>query len=326
MSQILSQDEVDALLKSVAGGEVDTDVSVDGGAKGEINSYDFTAQDKIVRGRMPTLEVINDRFARFFRNALSTMLRRMVNVTPVSLDMLKFSDFMRSLPVPSGIHIIRVEPLRGNALVVLETKLVFALVDCFFGGRGTSGIKVEGREFTAIEQKILHKVVDAVIKEWANAWRPVHDIRFSYVRGEMNPQFAGIIPNEDILITIQFEVEMEETTGNMVLCMPYMILEPLREKLYATFQTEEKVDVDTDWLSRLKEELLKVYADLVVELGSTRVTGRDLALLKAGDVILLDKDVDDLLLVKVQSIPKFYAKLGKVGETMAVQMAGVVNK
>jgi len=326
MSQVLTQDEVDALLKSVAGGEVETKAPLDEGAKGDIMPYDFAAQDKIIRGRMPTLEVINDRFARFFRNALSTMLRRIVDVTPVSLDILKFGDFMRSLPVPSSIHIIKVDPLRGNALVVLEAKLVFALIDCFFGGRGTSGIKVEGREFTAIEQKILYKVVDSALKEWANAWRPVHDIQFSYVRGEMNPQFAGIIPNEDVLVVVQFEVEMDEATGNTVLCIPYMLLEPLRDKLYATFQTEEKVDVDMDWLNRLKEELLRVYADLVVELGSTRITGRDLALLKVGDVILLDKNANDLLLVKVQNIPKFYAKLGKVGEIMAAQIAGFVDK
>lgn len=326
MSQVLSQDEVDALLKSVAGGEVETDAPLDEGAKGDISSYDFNAQDKIVRGRMPTLEVINDRFTRLFRNALSTMLRRIVDITPVSLDMLKFGDFMRSLPVPSSIHIIKVDPLRGNALVVLETKLVFALIDCFFGGRGTSGIKIEGREFTAIEQKILHKVVDSALREWANAWRPVHDIHFSYIRGEMNPQFAGIIPNEDVLVVVQFEVEMEESTGNIVLCIPYMLLEPIRDKLYATFQTEEKVDVDTDWLNRLKEELLRVYADLVVELGSARITGRELTLLKVGDVIRLDKNVNDLLLVKIQDIPKFYAKLGKVGEIMAVQIAMFVDK
>jgi flagellar motor switch protein FliM len=326
MSQVLSQDEIDALLKNVAEGEVETDAPLDEGAKGDVIAYDFATQGKIIRGRMPTLEVINDRFTRFFRNALSTMLRRMVDITPVSLDMLKFGDFMRSLPVPSSIHIIKVDPLRGNALVVLETKLVFALIDCLFGGKGTSGIKIEGREFTAIEQRMLYKVVGSILVEWGNAWRPVHDLNFSYIRGEMNPQFAGIIPNEDVMVVARFEVEMEDATGNIVLCIPYMLLEPVKDKLSATFQTEEKVDIDTDWLNRLKEELLKVYADLVVELGSTRITGRDLTLLKVGDVIRLDKNANDLLSVKVQDIPKFYAKPGKVGEIMAVQIARFVDK
>ena len=327
MGQILSQEEVDALLKGVVGGDVETEssASVDQAQEG-VEKYDFTVQDRVIRGRMPTLDVINDRFTRFFRNSLSSMLRRMVDITPVSMDTLKFGNFMRSLPVPTSIHIVKVEPLRGNSLVVLEAGLAFALIDCFFGGRGTTGVKVEGREFTAIEQRMLYKVVDAAIKEWTNAWKPVYELNFSYVRGEMNPQFAGIIPNDDLLIVIQFEVEMDETTGNIMLCLPYMLIEPIRDRLYAGFQSEDKGEVDAGWLNRFKNELVRTSVELSVELGNTTLTGMDITTLKTGDVLVLDKDVDDLLIVKVQGIPKFYARPGKVGETMAVEIESIIEE
>jgi len=327
MGQILSQDEVDALLKGVVGGDIETETDVLEFDEGEgAQPFDFASQDKVIRGRMPSLDAINDRFARFFRNTLSSMLRRMVDVTPVSLDTLKFGNFMRSLPVPSSIHIIRVEPLRGNALIVLETKLVFALIDSFFGGRGGGSMKVEGREFTPIEQRILYKVVDAAIKELCSAWKPVYELDFSYVRGEMNPQFAGIIPNDDVLIVVQFDIEMEEMSGNIMFCIPYQLIEPIRDRLYASFHAEEKTNVDSEWVNRFKSELMGVNVDISVELGKTTITSRELVSLKAGDVLVLDKDVQDELIVSVQDLPKFYAKPGKIRDSLAADIVSIVDK
>lgn len=327
MGQILSQEEVDALLKGVVGGDIETETDIpDMDDAGDAHSYDFSAQDKVIRGRMPSLDAINDRFARFFRNTLSSMLRRMVDITPVSLDTLKFGNFMRSLPVPSSIHIIRVEPLHGNALVVIETKLVFALIDSFFGGRGAGAMKVEGREFTPIEQRMLYKVVDAAIKELSNAWQPVYALDFSYVRGEMNPQFAGIIPNDDVLIVVQFDIEMEETSGNIMVCIPYQLIEPIRDRLYASFHTEEKTNVDSAWVSRFKSELMGVNVELSVELGRASITSRELIALKPGDVLVLDKDIQDELMVLVQDLPKYYSRPGKVKDNLAVDIVGVVDK
>lgn len=327
MGQILSQEEVDALLKGVVGGDIETETDVPEVAEsGGVQSYDFAAQDKVIRGRMPSLDAINDRFARFFRNTLSGMLRRMVDVTPVSLDTLKFGNFMRSLPVPSSIHIIRVEPLHGNALVVLETKLVFALIDSFFGGRGAGAMKVEGREFTPIEQRILFKVVDAAIKELGISWQPIYELEFSYVRGEMNPQFAGIIPNDDVLIVVQFDIEMEEMSGNIMVCIPYQLIEPIRDRLYASFHTEEKANIDSAWISRFKNELMGVSVDISVELGKASITSRELASLKKGDVLVLDKDVQDELLVCVQNLPKFHARPGKIKDSLAIEIVSAVDK
>ena len=326
-AQILSQEEVDALLRGVVGGEVETETEVPAQrGTGGPAAFDFTAQDKVIRGRMPTLDAINDRFARFFRNTVSNMLRRMVDVTPVSLDTLKFGNFMRSLPVPSSIHIVRVEPLRGNALVVLETKLVFALIDSFFGGNGGGTMKVEGREFTAIEQRMLYNVVTASLRELENAWQPVEELKFSYIRGEMNPQFAGIIPNDDVLIVVQFDVEMEETSGNIMVCIPYMLIEPIRDRLFSSYHTQEKQDVDVEWVGRFKRELLNVQVDLMVELGHASLSSRDLASLKVGDVLLLDKDISDELRVNVQGLPKYSARPGRLNDNMAVKILGPIEK
>ncbi|HVN70563.1 MAG TPA: flagellar motor switch protein FliM, partial [Desulfomonilia bacterium] len=317
MGQILTQEEVDALLKGVVGGEIVTETDVPPLEEGQFQRFDFAAQDKVVRGRMPSLDAIHDRFARFFRNTLSSMLRKMVDITPVSLDTIKFGNFMRSLPVPSSIHIIRVDPLRGNALVIVETKLVFALIDSFFGGKGAGTMKIEGREFTAIEQRILNKVVHAAIKELVNSWQPVYELEFHYIRPEMNPQFAGIIPNEDVIVVVQFEVEMDEMTGNIMICLPYMLIEPIRDRLYATFHSEEKMSVDRTWVNRLKVELLGVYVDVDVELGRAQISPRDLSSLKPGNIIVLEKDINEPLMVKVQNLPKFYAKPGKIKDNLA---------
>jgi flagellar motor switch protein FliM len=327
MGQILSQEEVDALLKGVVGGDIETEADMRASRDaGDYQKFDFAAQDKVIRGRMPTLDAINDRFARFFRNTLSSLLRRMIDVTPVSLDTLKFGNFMRSLPVPSSIHIIRVEPLRGNALVVLETKLVFALIDSFFGGRGAGAMKVEGREFTPIEQHMLYKVVTAAIKEMENAWQPVFELSFEYMRGEMNPQFAGIIPNDDVMIVVQFDIEMEEMSGNIMVGLPYMLIEPIRDRLYASFHTEEKTNVDSAWTNRFKHELMGVYVDVSVELGKTSITSRELTSLKQGDILVLEKDVADELIVMVQNLPKYYARPGKMKDNLAVDIVSLADR
>ncbi len=327
MAQILTQDEVDALLKGVVGGEIETETELADEVEGEgPQSFDFGAQDKVIRGRMPTLDAINDRFARFFRNSLSSMLRRMVDVTPVSLDTIKFGNFMRSLAVPSSIHIVRMEPLRGNALVVLETKLVFALIDAFFGGVGGGAMKIEGREFTAIEQKMLYNVVAAALHELENAWQPVYELHFSYTRGEMNPQFAGIIPNEDVLIVVQFDIEMEEASGNIMVCIPYMLIEPIRDRLYSSFHTDEKQDVDLEWVNRFKHELMSVYVETAVTLGHTTISSRELSALRPGDVIMLEEDISDPLRINVQSLPKFLGRPGRLNDNMAVEVLGPIKK
>ena len=317
MSQILNQDEVDALLRGLTGGEIETETDVPEDDDG-IVGFDLSNQDRIIRGRMPVLEIINDRFSRLASNAMANALRKRVDVNPVSIDMSKFGDFMRSLPVPTSINIFKMDPLRGNALVVVDTRLVFALVENFFGGSG-SVPKVEGRDFTPIEQTIITRVVKLLLRNLEEAWKPVHDIKIELSRSEINPQFAAIVPPSDVVVVITFEVELENAIGQMVVTLPYATIEPIRSKLYAAFQSE-RLELDHAWVSRFKERLMEVPVKVNVILGHTEITGRQLLNLEIGDILLLDTDEDELLEAKVEGVPKFYGEAGFVKGNKAFQV------
>ena len=308
MSKILSQDEVDALLKGMSGGEIEVETDTSTGADGVI-VYDLTNQDRIIRGRMPTLEIINDRFARLYRTTLSSALRKIVDMTTTSVDMVKFGEFMRSLPVPTSLHIFKMDPLRGHAIFVLESKLVFNLVETFFGGAGAGDVKIEGRDFTAIEQQLTRKVVMLALKDMEQAWKPVHEVTMVYQRTEINPQFASIVPPSDVVIVVKFEMEMEHAAGTITVCIPYSTIEPIRSKLYAGFQSDQ-LEVDHEWMRRFRVQLREAQVELTVELGRTMISSGKLLNLKVGDVIKLEKDVGDSLTCMVEGIPKFRGKAG----------------
>ncbi|MBI5521270.1 MAG: flagellar motor switch protein FliM [Desulfarculus sp.] len=308
MSKILSQDEVDALLKGMSGGEIEVETDAGPGADGVV-VYDLTNQDRIIRGRMPTLEIINDRFARLFRTTLSSALRKIVDMTTTSVDMVKFGEFMRSLPVPTSLHIFKMDPLRGHAIFVLESKLVFNLVETFFGGAGGGEVKIEGRDFTAIEQQLTRKVVMMSLKDMEQAWKPVHELSMVYQRTEINPQFASIVPPSDVVIVVKFELEMEHTAGTITVCIPYSTVEPIRSKLYAGFQSDQ-LEVDHEWMRRFRVQLREAQVDVTVELGRAMLRSGDLLKLTVGDVLPLDKDVNEALVAMVEGVPKFKGRAG----------------
>jgi flagellar motor switch protein FliM len=317
MNKILNQDEVDALLRGLSGGEieVDDDIAVD---EGDIVAFDLANQDRIIRGRMPVLEIINDRFSRLASKSLAKSVRKRVDVNPVSIDMSKFGDFMRSLPVPTSINIFKIEPLRGNAILIVDTRLVFALVENFFGGAGSQP-KVEGRDFTPIEQRIIDTVVKVLLTNLEDSWRPVHEVNIELVRSEINPQFATIVPPSDVVVVISFEVELENSIGSMLIALPYATIEPIRSKLYAAFQSE-RLEVDHAWISRFKDRLMETPVTMDVTLGTCQLTGRQLLNLDVGDIILLDEDEDDLLKAEIQGVLKFYGKPGVVKGNKAFQI------
>jgi flagellar motor switch protein FliM len=317
MNKILNQDEVDALLRGLSGGEIEVedDISAD---EGDIVAFDLANQDRIIRGRMPVLEIINDRFSRLSSNSLANSVRKRVDVNPVSIDMSKFGDFMRSLPVPTSINIFKIEPLRGNAILIVDTRLVFALVENFFGGAGSQP-KVEGRDFTPIEQRIIETVVRVLLNNLEDAWRPVHEVNIELVRSEINPQFASIVPPSDVVVVISFEVELENSIGSMLLALPYATIEPIRSKLYAAFQSE-RLEVDHAWISRFRDRLMETPVNMNVTLGNCELSGRQLLNLDVGDIILLDADEDDMLRAEVQGVLKFYGRPGVVKGNKAFQI------
>lgn len=309
MSKILDQDEVDALLRGLSGGEIEAETDIPEDDSGVV-SFDLANQDRIIRGRMPVLEIVNDRFARLCTNALANAMRKRVDLNPISIDMSKFGDFMRSLPVPTSINIFKMDPLRGNALLVVDSRLVFALVENFFGGAGSQP-KVEGRDFTPIEQAIVDRVVKIALANMEDAWRPVHEVHIELIRSEINPQFAAIVPPSDVVIVVTFEVELENAIGSLIACLPYATLEPIRSKLHASFQSE-RLEVDHAWIARFKERLMETPVEMVVELGQSQITGRQLLNLDVGDIILLDTDTEELLEAEVEGVKKFYGLPGTV--------------
>lgn len=317
MSKILEQDEVDALLRGLSGGDVETETEIPEDDTGVV-SFDLANQDRIIRGRMPVLEIVNDRFARLCTNALANTMRKRVDINPISIDMSKFGDFMRSLPVPTSISIFKMDPLRGNALLVVDSRLVFALVENFFGGAGSQP-KVEGRDFTPIEQAIVERVVKIALANMEESWKPVHEVHVEMVRTEVNPQFAAIVPPSDVVIVVTFEVELENAIGSLIVCLPYATMEPIRSKLHASFQSE-RLEVDHVWINRFKERLMETPVEMVVRMGRTTISGRQLLYLQEGDIILLDTDEDELLEAEVEGVRKFKGFPGRVKGNKSFQV------
>ncbi|MBI3793444.1 MAG: flagellar motor switch protein FliM [Nitrospinae bacterium] len=324
MSQVLSQDEVDALLRGVSDGEIETEAE-DSGEGAGIVAYDLTSQERIIRGRMPTLDIINQRFSRLFRNSLSSALRKVLDVSAVSTDTVKFGEFIKSLPVPASLHIFRMPPLRGFALLVAESKMVFALVDTFFGGSGEAKMKIEGRDFTSIEQRIIKNVVLMALVDQQKAWGPVHPIEMVFVRSEVNPQFAAIVPPTDVVVVILFEVEMDQFSGTITVCLPYSTIEPIIGKLKAGFQSDQ-LEVDLAWIRRLRERLAMAEIEMKVKLGETQISSNEFVNLKPGDVLPLGTDVSDELTVYAGGVAKFKGYPGVVRGNKAIRISQVIPR
>lgn len=306
MEDILSQEEVDALLRGITDGDVETEKVEEVAG---VRAYDFTAQEKIVRGRMPSLDIANERLARNFRLSLSAAIRRMVEVTSVNVNITKFYDFMRGIPFPSSINIFKMEPLRGFGLLVFDAPMIFSLIEFFFGGTGKGYYKPEGREFTPIEQKIIHKVVMMFFSDMEEAWKPIYPIVPTYVRAEMNPQFVTIVTPVDVIIKVEFVLEIEGKQCKVLLCIPYGTVEPIKEKLYSAFSADRD-ELDTKWLDRLNEGLKRIPVTLSGELGRTSVCVDDVLMMKPGDVIMLDSRVDDDQSITIEGVNKFTGRFG----------------
>ncbi|MCL5062568.1 MAG: flagellar motor switch protein FliM [Nitrospiraceae bacterium] len=320
MEDILSQEEVDALLKGISEGAVETEkVEEVSGVK----PYDFTGQEKIVRGRMPSLDIANERLARNFRLTLSAAIRRMVDVTNVNVNITKFYDFMRGVPFPSSINVFRMEPLRGFGLLVFDAPMIFSLIEFFFGGTGKGYYKPEGREFTPIEQKIIHKVVMMFFSDMEEAWKPIYPIIPTYVRSEMNPQFVTIVTPVDVVIKVEFVLEIEGKQCRAFLCIPYGTVEPIKEKLYSAFSADRD-ELDIKWLERLKERLKEITVVLTGKLGTTRLTVEEVLNLKTSDLIILNQRVDDDIDVLVEETPKFKGRFGIYKGSYALKITKVI--
>jgi len=284
VNEVLNQEEIDALIHGVDSGQVATE----GGAPAteEVRLYDLTTQTRIVRGRMPTLDLINERFARLFRTSLFNMMRRTPQISVGAVQLVKFSDYLHSLYVPTSLNMVRIAPLRGTGLFVLDPKLVFAAVDNYFGGNGRH-IKIEGRDFTATEARVIQILLKSAFADLQAAWTNIARINIEYLNSEMNPQFANIAGPSEMVVVSSFRIELDGGGGSMHVTMPQSMLEPMREILDSGAATD-RIGQDERWAIALREEIEDADVELHMVLGRGEVSLGDLINLKAGDIVPFD--------------------------------------
>ena len=319
MSDLLTQDEIDALLHGVD--EVEEDVEL--GTGPGVTTFDFSSQDRIVRGRMPTLELVNERFARHMRISLFNMMRRTAEVSINGVQMLKFGEYVHTLFVPTSLNMVRFRPLKGTALITMEARLVFILVENFFGGDGRYHAKIEGREFTPTERRIIQMLLKLVFEDYKEAWAPVMDVEFEYLDSEVNPAMANIVSPTEVIVVSSFHIELDGGGGDFHVAMPYSMLEPIRELLDAGVQSD-KGDTDLRWSKALRDEIMDVQVGLSTRLLQTDVSLRQLMEFKAGDIIPVV--MPESLLVFVEDLPTFRAKLGRTHDKVAIKIAEKIKR
>ena len=284
MKDLLSQDEIDALLHGVSTDEIETeDHSVIN--NGDMTLYDFANQERVIRGRIPSLDMVNERFARGLRGSLFKMLRRGTEVSTTGMQMLKYSEYAYSLVVPTSLNVVKIHPLRGNCLLVVDPKLVFMVVDNYFGGNGQSQPIFEGRDFAPTELRLIQKLMDMAFVHLQQAWKPVMEVE--YVSSEVNPQFANIVSQNDVVVVTTFLVEIEGVGGEFHIAMPYTMLEPIRDRLDTVLHKESKT-TDQKWSNALRDEIEHTKVDISCVLTNREISLKDVLELKPGDVILVD--------------------------------------
>ena len=319
MQDLLSQDEIDALLHGVDEGEIDTDGDADPEA---VQSYDLTSQDRIVRGRMPTLEMINERFARYTRVSMFNLLRRSADISVGGIQIQKFGEYVHTLYVPTSLNMVKFGPLRGTALIILDAKLVFKLVDNFFGGDGRHA-KIEGRDFTPTELRVVQMVLDQAFVDLHEAWKAVKKIDFEYINSEVNPSMANIVSPSEVVVVSTFHIELDSGGGDFYIAMPYSMIEPLREVLDSGVQSDVD-EHDERWVRALREEITCAKVPLSATVVRRELKLKDLLSMQAGDVIPVE--LPDYMVLCANGVPTFKAKLGSVKGNLGLQILGPIAR
>jgi flagellar motor switch protein FliM len=318
--QILSQDEVDALLQGITGESqkiVEAEVPTTG-----TRDYDLSNQERIVRGRMPTMEIVNERFARNIRLGLFNLIRKSPEVSIGGIKVQKFSAFLREIVVPTNFNIVNVRPLRGSGLIVCEPSLVFAVIDTLYGGIGKFHTRIEGRDFSATEQRVIQRLVDTIIAEYKKAWQGVYPVELEYQRSEMQPQFVSIASPSDIVVATSFALEIGDVTGTVHFCIPYSTLEPIRDVLYSTTQGEAG-EPDKRWINLLKTQIQAAEVQLIAELAHAPATIEQLLAFKPGDFIELD--LDPMIQAVVDGVPVFDCHYGTSNNRYSIKIDKLIT-
>jgi len=325
MERVLSQDEVNALLPGLDGDEAAAaadalaEVSDD-----EVVAYNLGAKDHVNWGHLPSLQMIAEKFARALQEDLSQALLDEVVVQFEAFLYKPFQEFVDMLPMPSSFTICRLEPLQGNGILIMDAELVTHMVDLFFGGKNQTHVKIEGRDFTAIERHFIHKVATSALGMLREAWEGVHPITFEYQRTEINPQFAMVIGAADMAVCCKFHLELAHNTTSIYVVFPYSAMEPIKEKLASIFKGEGMV-ADQAWVRRMRERTLETPVHAELELGRTEVPLGEVARWRQGDVVVLHNRVSDPLQLTIEDVPKFWGYPGQRDGYLAFQVYGEVD-
>ena len=323
MEKILSQEEVDALLRGVTDGDIETEgPEVEEPQDGPV-PYDLGNQEWVVRGRMPTLDVIHQQFSRGLRLSLSDILRKTVELTVTNQSVMKFSEFTKRLTAPTYLQIFSMEPLRGTTMMATDAATVYLLVDHFFGGSGQTQVKQEGQDFTLIEQRVMRNVMSMGLRNLQKAWDSVHSLAIKSLRVEMNPQLASIVLPADIVIVVTFGIELGNAVGDIHLCLPYTMLEPIRNRLQVSFQNDIS-GVDHGWIKRFSNRLKDAPVNISVTLGETELSVEEFLHFAPGDVITLHKSTTQPLIATVEGIPKFSGFPGTTKGRQSLQIQDIM--
>jgi len=314
----LSQEEVDALLKGVNGEQDDVGKKDDSNG---VRPYNLATQERIVRGRMPTLEIINERFARLFRIGLFNFLHRTAEVSISPVRVSKYSEFIRNLVVPTNLNLIHIKPLRGTGLMVLDPNLVFLLVDNLFGGDGRFHTRVEGRDFTQTEQRIIQRVLGIIFETYAKSWEPVYPVEFEYIRSEMNTQFANIATPNEVVVSTTFTIELGPVSGDMHFCTPYSMIEPIRDILTSSMQGET-LEMDKRWIRLMTQQIQSAEVEILARMGTARVTLGDILNMKTGDIIPIA--VPERVTAEVDGVPVMECSYGKLNGQYALRVEKLI--
>ncbi|MGV8893098.1 MAG: flagellar motor switch protein FliM [Burkholderiaceae bacterium] len=315
----LSQEEVDALLKGVNGDQDDIQAPEDTSG---VRPYNLATQERIVRGRMPTLEIINERFARLLRIGLFNFLRRSCEVSVGTVRVSKYSEFIRNLVVPTNLNLVHMKPLRGTALMVFDPNLVFLIVDNLFGGDGRFHTRVEGRDFTQTEQRIIQRILSVVFEAYAKSWEPVYPVEFEYIRSEMNTQFANIATPNEVVVATTFTLELGSVSGEMHFCMPYSMIEPIRDTLTSSLQGEA-LEVDKRWVRLMTQQIQIAEVEIVANLGSAKINLGDILNMRAGDVIPFS--IYEIVEATVDSVPVMECSYGVFNGQYALRVEKLLS-
>jgi flagellar motor switch protein FliM len=318
--QILSQDEVDALLQGITGES--QKLEQEEVPEGAIRDYNLASQERIVRGRMPTMEIISERFSRNIRIGLFNLMRKTPEVSVGTIKVQKYSAFLREIVVPTNFNIMAVRPLRGSGLIVCDPTLVFAVIDALFGGQGKFHTRIEGRDFSPTEQRVISRLVETITTQYKKAWQGIYPLDLEYQRSEMQPQFATIAAPGEIVVTSSFTLEVGETTGTIHFCIPYATLEPIRDVLYSSVQGDS-VEPDRRWVKLLAHQIQAAEVQLVAQLAHAPATVEQLLALKPGDFIELD--LNKVIEVKVDGVPLLSAQYGTSNGNYALKVERILT-